>query len=860
MLRKVISFIGFFLIICSMNTSVLAYDDVTESNHKEAIEFLSAQGVLSGYSDGSFKPMNNVTRAEFISMIIRIQNLDFHGDVNKTYYPDVLEGHWALSDINLATSQRLISGYDDGTFRPDSNITVTDSAKIILCLLGYGPSIESGEGYPNGYITEAKKIGILDGIQTQYNQFATRDDVALMLYNSLEINIYEKDGEKYRKTDKNILNSMLKLFERTGVITATKYAEITPVTSLLEDEIAVDNVIYKITDEFIQELVGYKITYYIKEIDDDFVITYYKVDKNQSVMVSPVDINYNDCSVSVFSYFDNNGKKRNLKLDTRYIIKNGTSVYIDDKSVFDIVDGNILLIDSDNDGDYETVFVNSMKTIVVGRINKVDKIIIDQFSSSKKLDLTDEDKTIVIRYNDEEINFADIVVGDIITYSESDSRTVAYISKKVISATVMTTNRDEYGFSIITSDQKEYKMSRECIAELDHSPEKKNALVPNAVIKLYLNVYNEVSQFEIDGLLEEKYAFLVTARYSEEDEAAILTMWPEGGSVQKFTIKEDVRLNDGDNSKKVTPIELVEKLVETRIISQDPYVNDPYFQLIKYTTGTGGTIRQIITAKSSPDGKPLRLNEVFTRDLLASSIKTNQKNIINGAYKLSENVKIFNIPPKHDDYSKYLDSITLSKNITATVALYDMNEGNIFDALLVINPNYDSYYDNSEYKPFFIYDHTVTTINDDNEIVYDVYGMSNRSMRSFRFDNDPQFNKGDIYQFLEVAETVAKANKIYDAATKKFAAGDALTNGLGIKGNVTDEVVLGVMEARYIDSNTLIVTNGAMELMLAISSSTRCTLNDNGEIRIADVSEISVGDKIAFRTFNGTAGDLVIIR
>ncbi len=866
MLKKIMTLcICLVMLYCCAGT-VCAYSDVTDDNNVEAINFLSAHGILNGYEDGEFKPSKNVTRAEFVTMIMKIQNLGSVGADDMTYYSDVTKDYWALADINMATSSRLISGYEDGTFRPEESITVTDTAKILVCLLGYRDFAEGSGGYPDGYTKIAVDNGIFNNIKTQYGKYATRDDVALMLYNALEANIAEWDGSGYSITDKNLLNAKLKVFKRTGVITATKYAEIVPARTLFDDEIAIDNVIYKITDKFMHELVGYCVDFYVKDEDGQLVITYYSVDENenQSMLIQREDINYEDCTVSEFSYYDENDKSRTVKLDTDYVTKNGVSVYLVDKSVFDITDGNVLLIDTDEDGEYENIFINSVKNIIVGRINKKDKIITDEFLSSKKLELSDDDKTVTIRYNDEEIKFEDIIEGDIITYTESDERVVAYVSRSVVSGLIETVHNEGNSMTLVMDDENEYKMSSECFLELEKTAGKKKAIVPDMRVKLYLNVYNEIAQIELEGVDNEKYAFLVSAYYDIVADEAILTIWPEDGSVQKFVVDDRINLKDGTSGKKVTPEELVQKLAETRITDTDAYINNPYFQIIKFSLDDEEKIKLIRTAMSSEDGSPLRIDGVFTRDFLTdSAATTNKKDIINGAYKFSENVKIFNIPPEHNAYSEYSNTASFPRNLNGIVAIYDMNEGNLFDAILIINPSYDSYLDDSEYKPLFTYDHTTTVWDDskDDEIAYDAYGVYNKVVRSFRFSKAPAFNKRDVYQAFIVNDKIVKYSKIYDAKTESFAAGSADSEGLGIKGSVSSEVVLGVMRVKSINSDSIVVTDAAgKELLLCLTAATRYTLNTEDEIRKADISEIEVDNKVAFRTYEGTAGDLVIIR
>ena len=87
-------------------------------------------GYVSGYPDGTFKPMQSVTRAEFASMIAKAMGYDSDPDAGSAY-PDVADDHWAKADINFCAQHDIINGYDDGTFQPNKAITRQEAAAIL---------------------------------------------------------------------------------------------------------------------------------------------------------------------------------------------------------------------------------------------------------------------------------------------------------------------------------------------------------------------------------------------------------------------------------------------------------------------------------------------------------------------------------------------------------------------------------------------------------------------------------------------------------------------------------------------------------------------------------------------------------
>ncbi len=117
------------------------YDDVLPDDwYNNAISTLTNAGILNGYPDGGFKPNANITRAEFAAMAVRF----FEGDgdsIEGDAFPDI-KRHWANAEINLAYAKGLIEGYPDGTFKPDQEITRAEAMTIVNRVLERYPHKE----------------------------------------------------------------------------------------------------------------------------------------------------------------------------------------------------------------------------------------------------------------------------------------------------------------------------------------------------------------------------------------------------------------------------------------------------------------------------------------------------------------------------------------------------------------------------------------------------------------------------------------------------------------------------------------------------------------------------------------------
>lgn len=109
------------------NKTTTSYSDIKDGAWCcRAVATLTNAGVINGYTDGTFRPNAPITRAELATIIARFAKLD----VNTKTFSDIT-GHWAQKSIELAAGNNWINGYDDGTFRPNNNITRAETFAMI---------------------------------------------------------------------------------------------------------------------------------------------------------------------------------------------------------------------------------------------------------------------------------------------------------------------------------------------------------------------------------------------------------------------------------------------------------------------------------------------------------------------------------------------------------------------------------------------------------------------------------------------------------------------------------------------------------------------------------------------------------
>ena len=117
----------------------IAFPDVNmERWSAHDIEYMASKQIIYGYTNGEFKPQNNLTRAEFAALIRRFAKLRKSDKENP--FHDLDTSHWAYEDILALNASGLLEGYEDGTYRAEKEITRAEVMTVVNKILGRNPS------------------------------------------------------------------------------------------------------------------------------------------------------------------------------------------------------------------------------------------------------------------------------------------------------------------------------------------------------------------------------------------------------------------------------------------------------------------------------------------------------------------------------------------------------------------------------------------------------------------------------------------------------------------------------------------------------------------------------------------------
>ncbi|MDP4132399.1 MAG: S-layer homology domain-containing protein [Bacillota bacterium] len=240
-----------FLLFTS--TSMASFSDVsTGSKYADAINNLTNLGILSGYGDGTFGATKSLTRSQFAKLIVIMSgNKDKAVSKNTEVFSDVSSNYWGVGYINEAAELGLITGYPDGRFAPDDEITYAQAITVVIRMLGYSAS-DVGTNWPADYITKAAELDLTEGLTFNNSDVITREVAAYILNNAL--------------TAKNGTNSSVSSL--TKVENVVVYGNTANNASIAVDEVMTSGGTYKKGLADIDSYIGMKVTIWVNKSNE----------------------------------------------------------------------------------------------------------------------------------------------------------------------------------------------------------------------------------------------------------------------------------------------------------------------------------------------------------------------------------------------------------------------------------------------------------------------------------------------------------------------------------------------------------------------------------------------------------------
>ena len=447
--KKVLALVLAFACAFTMFAGAASFTDEADisENNRDAVELLTTLKIIKGYEDGSFDPEGTVDRAEMAKMIYTIRNggndnASAHVG-NTTSFTDI-SGHWAEGYIKYLQNTGIVAGKSATQFAPDAQVTTAEAMKMALALAGYDEENAglTGIDWQKNTLTYATTIGLTDDVNSAMSAGCSRQDAAQILANVLEANAVRysaivenfvndsKTGLSYGGDPITVGNKWMDLSVYVGRMTSSGELYIDG-TKAGKDSFKVDvdtvdgksynpgrggNSVLTFKDgQDHTDLVGMEVKVLTGEKIDE-VYGVYATDTSNVVETTTAAIDVVD--------FDSANDTAKLKVDGETYDTVDAAVYQDLKHVQTVGDyftengekvaDTVKMIDWDDNGDYETILVN---TVNVAELNYLGSKSLTLGDAGSK-DSTIRNKTMSLDLDDVTI-YEDAAKGDYVVFTKN---------------------------------------------------------------------------------------------------------------------------------------------------------------------------------------------------------------------------------------------------------------------------------------------------------------------------------------------------------------------------------------------------------------------------------------------------------
>lgn len=631
--RRILSLIlavAMLLSVAVMHISAadLVLTDIDASSVEgKAVNKLVSRGIINGYEDGTYRPNNSISRAEFCVVMVKFQGQqDYINPEALTGFEDLDTDEnyaWARPYVAKAVDLGIINGFEDKTFRAADPVTYEQAIKMIVCALGYekeGMKPTIAGDWSSGYLAQAMKLRITsDTSIANKTRAATRGIVAILVANALDAERNDMDIPGLE----DVLNDpdkQLGFDEVKGIVTGTYLTELEDAdSSVPKNCIMIDDELYEIgfsSDP--NEFLGCEVKAVVQEEgkDNDYPVVVSMENTNKTdVLVIEADL-IGDYADGVLEYLTKrNGNTREAKIaDEHIVIFNNKAYDYDLDDIKDeLVNGNVVLVDNTGDNRYDVVRINSYDVFVVSSKNsssqKITFMYDAEYEGSETITFPSESTSLVfsLTRNGKEIKFSDIAKWDVLNIKASpedaDGKRLyeVVVTRKTVSGSI--TERDTDDESAIVIGNEEYYIADSLLEYIANGGEDAPSLEVGENAQVYLDEAGKIvaAAESRNDVSSEKYAYLVALRQDSDDSEYDLEFklyttdgkFIQIGSAAKITIDE--------TKYKALDDDILEKLGESADVAHSNYgdaENVNYHQPIIYQTNSDGLISAIYTVNS----------------------------------------------------------------------------------------------------------------------------------------------------------------------------------------------------------------------------------------------------------------------
>ena len=524
-------------------TSEIGFVDCVGTKYYGATAKLKNLGLVSGYSATEFNPEGSITRAEYCSMIARLLAINEIVDPAEfgRVFSDVDSDYWGVGAIYALYSMGVVNGDEKGNFDPEDNITAQDAVKILVSSLGYTAMALDRGGYPAGYLSEASRLSLFDGLEDiGAADLLKRGDAAIIMSNSLKVpivtqTVYGGNSGVYEYGTDTILSRYHNIKTVCGEITDVGRAGVYAENSTAEGRFVISGETYSAGGFDLLPYLGMRGTAYLKQSgNSEPEAVYFETDSGTDV----IEFGYNDYERfdDGAVYYLENGAERRISLsgeakviyNYRYLTRAG----LIENGELPFKCGFIKIIRNSSGSEY--IMIRDYETYVLNGGAKLGGAINDKNSGAVSLGLENAD--LVMFYYDGEKTEYDpeyaLNKNEVLNVAKSIDGTVADLRVSIDTAVGEVTRVDR--------TVNEYMIGGKPYSASEYFLKSGRAAVPGtAEITAYLDINGNIAFIDGSGRAEQ-YGYLTSTASGREmfSGAVLLQVITESGAAETLRLSD----------------------------------------------------------------------------------------------------------------------------------------------------------------------------------------------------------------------------------------------------------------------------------------------------------------------------------
>ncbi len=762
------------------NLLIVSFVPCANAEDTSDYEIQLLQGL--GFVDEEYGPKSaeeQVTRGQIASILAYLRGFDKSQSSGGNFI-DVPRDYWCAGQIYSLCDAGILHGTASDKFSPNDYITHSQLVKMLVSALGYDMQAQMAGGYPHGYMSVASGLGISIGSSDNALDFRTAAKLFAQAMDAemLEMKIVGDDVVYEKNPDQTLLKKYNDIYNDKGIMTDNGITALNAPSSVGKKSVKINNMILEKGSFSCDDYIGCNLRYYYKNVRGEQTLLYAYPYKTNTRTIDAGDLDLYGTDFSTKKVYVKDENKYCKVDDYADVIYNGVAYPSFNTDTFRIKEGELVLIDNDDDGVYEVVLVNEYYNIYVTGVD--DGMIYGKYGNSADTDKIDN---LSVYAND----------GTAAEISGINSRNVVSVYRsKDASAVKMIVSSAAISGKVEAVEKGVSKPENADAQSLDSFKDRMSDMRIKISDEYYefSPSYIEAVASGFSGAVIPAYGISYSAYLDKSGRIAGIE--ETSGNVYAYLTKVCF-VDDGSEMNDMTMVKMfmADSTHVTTVFSENPKIDG--VKMKSYESGTGtvssyheffdgegkfipqlvrlklnslGEVSEVQTANSTTTSKYGYNSKEFT---LCFSGKAGYggptQRSFSQTYTLGSDVVIFNAPPADDFEASELEIIPASRlveGLSYNVKLYDADPSWACRAAVI-----QAGESNTWEQAVLVVESVGKTIDEDDSVINVVTGYINKSKVTYIEKNDGVFpsdlESGDVVRVVLSGQKVIRMQTLVSA-------------------------------------------------------------------------------------------------